>query len=376
VETAGKFDWDIFNRVAQSNEIAMLYYTSGTSSGIRKGVMQSYGQLHNTVHYITDTMQLNSSVVEFVASPPDNAFWFGRCRCVVHAGGTLLLSNGPLNPFGIISSMNRHAGNALSGDTPIFMLLLHHLDKHLLRLAPHIRWVKIASAPMPLADKLKMMEALPKARIVFNYGLTEAMRTCLNVLNEHPQKLASVGRPSPSVNLLIADGDGNVVQNGTVGEVLIGGGNLASGYWKRDDLWASRFRNGWYRSGDLGYLDGDGFLYLQGRIDDAINSGGKTIALSEVENYLRPFFRNTSFAACGMIDPKGVLGDVVVIAIEGAWKEPIAWNELRIHLFEAMDTLMVPTTAYVVPKFPRTSNQKIQLTLLRKAIEDGSYPAL
>jgi len=295
---------------------------------------------------------------------------------VLHVGGTLLLSNGPLNPFGIIAALKRHDGNAIAGDTAIFNLLLHHMAKHLVQLGPSIKWIKIASAPMALQDKRRILELLPEARIVFNYGLTEAMRTCLNPLREHPDKLASVGRPSPSVEVRIADADGHDVNPGEIGEVLIRGGNLASGYWNKDAMWKARFHGDWYRSGDLGYIDADGFVFLKGRIDHAINCGGKTISLSEVETGLRSFFTRTSFAACGMNDPKGVLGEVVVLGIEGEWLEPLPWNELRIKMFEAIEPKMVPVSAYLVPQLPRTANQKVQLNSLRQAIEAGQYRAL
>ena len=368
--------WSRLERAVRPEEIAMLYYTSGTSSGVRKGVMQSYGQLHHTVHYITRLMRMESSICEFVASPTDNAFWFGRLRCVLHVGGTAILSNGTLNPLSIVSAVNRHGGNAIAGDTAVFMILLHHMEKHLVRLAPKIRWVKMASAPMPVEDKRRLMEILPQAWIVMNYGLTEAMRTCLHPFRESPDKLASVGRPCPSVKVRIDGDNGREPAPGEVGEVLISGGNLASGYWRNEALWAERFRNGWYHSGDRGYLDEDGFLYLKGRIDHAINSGGKTIALSEVEDHLRPFMTHTTYAACGIDDPRGVLGEVVVLCVEGAWKESVPWDEQRIHLFEAMEQLLVPVAAYVVPEFPRTSNQKVQLNILRQRIEEGQYRTL
>ena len=333
--------------------------------------MQSYGQLHNTVHYITQIMRMDESVCEFVASPTDNAFWFGRCRCIFHVGGTALLSSGILNPLGMVAALNRHNGNAIGGDTGIYMLLLHHMEKHLARLGPSIRWAKVASAPMPVEDKLRLMQLLPNAWIVMNYGLTEAMRTCLHPFRESPEKLASVGRPCPSVALRIADSEGNEVPAEAIGEVLIGGGNLASGYWRNEELWKARFHDGWYHSGDLGHLDKDGFLFVHGRIDHAINSGGKTISLHEVEQLVRPFMRNTSFVASAAPDPKGVLGDVVVLCVEGRWNEPLPWSELRIKLFEAMEQLLVPVAAYAVPQFPRTSNGKIRLTELRKSIESG-----
>jgi long-chain acyl-CoA synthetase len=364
------------DRSVEPDEIAMLYYTSGTSSGVRKGVMQSYLQLHNTVHYISHVMQMDASISEFVASSVDNAFWFGRCRCVLHVGGTVLLSNGPLNPFGIVSGLKRHDGNAIAGDSAVFNLLLHHMGKHLVQLGSAIKWIKIASAPMALQDKRRLLELLPNARIVFNYGLTEAMRTCLNPLRDRPDKLESVGLPSPSVEVCIVDGSGRKINPGEVGEVLIRGGNLASGYWKKGEMWQARFHDDWYRSGDLGYIDPDGFVFLQGRIDHAINSGGKTIALSEVENGLRSFFTKTTFVACGMKDPKGILGEVVVLGIEGKWQEPTAWSELRIKMFEAIEPRMVPIAAYVVPQLPRTANLKVQLNSLRQAIEAGQCEAL
>lgn len=370
------WDQSVLNRAVRPEEIAMLYYTSGTSSGVRKGVMQSYGQLHNTVHYITQVMRMDSSVCEFVATPTDNAFWFGRCRCIFHVGGTALLSSGVLNPLSIVSALNRHGGNAIAGDTAVFLLLLHHMEKYLVRLGPAIRWMKIASAPMPIEDKRRIIEILPQARIVMNYGLTEAMRTCLLPFEDSPEKLESVGRPSPSVSIRVVDSEGRDLRPREVGEILINGGNLASGYWRKKDLWAKRFRNGWYHSGDLGCMDEDGFVYLRGRIDHAINSGGKTIALSEVDDLLRPFLRHTTYATCGMNDPRGVLGDVVVLCVEGAWNEPIPWNTMRIRLFEAMEPLLVPIAAYVVPEFPRTSNQKIQLNVLRQRLDDGQGKAL
>jgi acyl-coenzyme A synthetase/AMP-(fatty) acid ligase len=202
------------------------------------------------------------------------------------------------------------------------------------------------------------------------------MRTCLNPLRDNPDRLESVGPASPSVEVRIADKEGSDVPRGEIGEVLIRGGNLASGYWKKEEMWKDRFHGGWYRSGDLGYLDADGFVFLRGRIDHAINSGGKTIALPEVENRLRSFFTQTTFVACGMNDPKDVLGEIVVLGIEGEWREPLPWNELRIKMFEATEPHMVPSSAYLVPELPRTANQKVQLNILRKAIEAGQYKAL
>ena len=121
-----KVNWG--ERRVNYDDIAMLYYTSGTSSGVRKGVKQSYSQLHFTANYIIEITQLNEEVREFVASSIDNAFWFGRCRCVLQVGGTLILHTGTLNPLAVIDSIKRNDGNAISGDTPVFLLLLKYVE--------------------------------------------------------------------------------------------------------------------------------------------------------------------------------------------------------------------------------------------------------
>ena len=228
-------------RGVSGDDIAMLYYTSGTTSGVPKGVMQSYRMLHVTAGYITEIMRMDGSVREFVASPVDNAFWFGRCRCVLKVGGTLLLSKGALNPFHILSSLSRNEGNAISGDTPIFILFMHQMERHLRRVAPSLRWIKVASQAMPVDDKRRLMEMMPQARIVMNYGLTEAMRTTIHPFFDFPDKLESVGRPCPTVSLKIVDDEGRSLPPGETGEVLISGGNVASGYWRKPDLWAQRY---------------------------------------------------------------------------------------------------------------------------------------
>jgi acyl-CoA synthetase (AMP-forming)/AMP-acid ligase II len=363
-------------RQPEPEDIAMIYYTSGTSSGVRKGVLQSYRALSTTAQYISEVMKLDDSIVEYVASPVDNAFWFGRCRVVVGNGGTALLSTGSLNPFNVLSALHRYGGNAIAGDTPIFVLFLHHMSTRLRTVGPQIRWAKVASQTMSIDDKLALQGHLPNARIIMNYGLTEAMRCCLLPFSDHPDKLASVGRPSPGVSVRVVSDGRKVLPPGETGEIEVSGENVASGYLNKEELWRSRFRDGWYATADLGYIDSDGFVFVLGRNDEAINVGGRKVAPNEVEEQLRKLIPGRRLGVFAIPDPARVLGNVVAVAIEGAEKPDFVWPEFRIRLFEMMPSSNVPREAFLTPELPMTSNGKVRRRMLSDLASSGQLTKL
>jgi long-chain acyl-CoA synthetase len=354
----------------------MMYYTSGTSAGVRKGVMQSYLALHTTARYITAMMRLSGEVREFVASPTDNAFWFGRVRAVLHNGGCTVLNEGSLNPLRLLGALAAYNCNSLSGDTPVFAMLLRHMERRFADLGPQLRWAKVASQPMPVTEKRRLVELLPNARIVMNYGLTEAMRCCILPFQDYPDKLESVGRPCDTVEVRVIDPSGDPVPPDTVGEIHVRGNNLASGYWRKDDLWRERTASGWFATSDLGSIDADGFVTIKGRKDEAVNVGGRTIAPAEAEQALRPQISSSDFLVSGMADPGGVLGEILCLCVEGAWREEMPWKEFRVHLFETAPPSLVPKEAFVVPELPRTPNGKVQRNKVRAGLELGQYSKL
>lgn len=355
---------------------AMLYYTSGTTGGIRKGVIQSHRMLEGTARYIAALMRLDESAVEFVASPTDNAFWFGRCRVLLRVGGTIVLSTGALNPMRIIGAVERHGCNAISGDTPVFMMLLKYADKGFAAVAPRIRWIKIASQAMPAERKRELLEIAPNAHVVMNYGLTEAMRTCIIPMREHMDRLDSVGRSCPGVETRIASSDGETLPPNTRGEIQLRGVNLASGYLNKAEFWRQKFHGDWFRTGDLGRMDEEGFVYVDGRIDEALNIGGRTVAPAEIEANLKVHLQRTSFAVGGGSDPRGLLGDVAVLFVTGRWQETRTWPEIRSELLREYPGALVPAYAVSIPELPLTENGKIRRKHLRELFDSGCLSAL
>jgi acyl-CoA synthetase (AMP-forming)/AMP-acid ligase II len=356
----------------QPGDEAMIYYTSGTSSGVRKGVVQCHRALEATARYITDAMGITGETIEFVASTTDNAFWYGRCRVVLRAGGCVVLNDGAFNPLSILGKVERHRCNAISGDTPVYLILLKHFPERFARLGSSLRWIKVASQAMAPEWRQKLLDAAPTARVIMNYGLTEAMRCCLMSMRENMHRPESVGQPSPGVELRVVDTDRSPVPAGETGAIEVRGDNLALGYLNNPAMWRQRCPDGWYITGDIGMADSEGYVTVKGRADEAINVGGKTIAPIEVERYLAPFITESVFAICAAPDPRGVLGEVPALCVEGEWREKDSWDNLRHAVLKRVPGPYVPRVLMTFGAIPRTAAGKIQRNRLRQMLEAAS----
>ena len=141
---------------------------------------------------------------------------------------------------------------------------------------------------MPEPLLLRIRELFPDVDVVQGYGMTEAS-ALLTVLTAEDHRrggdvLRSAGRPVPGVRLSILDPDGNRLPPGEIGEVCAQGGNFMTEYWKKPEATAEAFHGGWYHSGDAGYIDEDGYLFLVDRVKDMIVTGGENVYSTEVEN--------------------------------------------------------------------------------------------
>jgi acyl-CoA synthetase (AMP-forming)/AMP-acid ligase II len=140
---------------------------------------------------------------------------------------------------------------------------------------------------MPRALLQRLLDALPSTEIIQGYGMTEGC-TILTTLSdqEHRQgaRLNSAGQPLPGVELAAIGPEGQVLEAGSVGEICARGGNFMVGYLNRTEETAQALRDGWYHSGDVGFLDEEGFLFLVDRAKDMIISGGENVYSVEVED--------------------------------------------------------------------------------------------
>jgi long-chain acyl-CoA synthetase len=156
-----------------------------------------------------------------------------------------------------------------------------------------VRRMTYGASPISESLMKRALQMFPNARIVQAYGQTELSPVATFLLHENhvgagsqAAKLRSAGRAIPGVELRIADAHLEPLPTGDVGEILVRGPNVMQGYWKKPELTAATIVDGWVRTGDAGYLDAEGFLFLVDRVKDMIVSGGENVYSAEVENVL------------------------------------------------------------------------------------------
>jgi acyl-CoA synthetase (AMP-forming)/AMP-acid ligase II len=208
------------------------------------------------------------------------------------------------------------------------------------------------------------METTFGAPVLEAYGMTEAAhQMASNPLPPLERKPGSVGRGT-QVEIAILDETGNVLATGSTGEVSIKGANVFSGYEGNPEANAESFFNGWFRTGDQGQLDSEGYLTLVGRIKELINRGGEKISPREIDETL--LTHPAVAEACCFGIPDRVYGEGVAAAV--VLQDTATEKELIGHCRSSLSDFKCPTTIYIMDAIPRTATGKIQRRNVAAAI--------
>jgi len=230
-------------------------------------------------------------------------------------------------------------------------------------LSHRLRFVRSASSRLPrsLAAELEKTFGVP---VIEAYGMTEAAHQITSdSLPPHHRGNGSVGTAAGGVSVAILGPDGTRLAAGEQGEVAIRGGGLFLGY-ENDPTNGSAFIDGWFRTGDLGWLDNDGYLFLTGRIREMINRGGETIAPREVDETLLEHPDVTDAVAFGI--PHSRFGEVVAAAVVPRRGSTITETDLRQFARVRLDPAKVPVKIALVADLPRGATGKPDYAGLRK----------
>lgn len=351
---------------------ALIFYTSG-AAGKKEGVLLSHRNLIQAALNINEFMGIDSDICEFVASSLAHSPGFARSLCVFFVGGTVVVNNGSLNPMSLVQSVLRDKCDAISSVTSGFAMFFGRLESILQSIGHQIKYIELGSAPMPLDHQIKLLEIFPKARICMHYGLAEASHSTFIDLRKEQRKLHTAGRPSPNVAISISDDQGQRLGEMQLGEILVRGAHVAVGYWRNDEAHMQRFTSdNWFKTGDYGFIDGEGYLHLLGRKDEMISMSGLKISPLEVEERIREAYPNCEICVVGVPDPEGILGEIPVLCYAAKDGKTISPSGLSQVLSTRLDGNKIPRVVYRVESLPRTENARMLRSELRKKIIAGN----
>ena len=342
--------------------IADILFTTGTT-GEPKGVQLSQKNIAAAALNINTFVGNTSNDVEMLALPISHSFGLGRMRCALSNGQTLVM----LGSFANVKRFFRFMGDyhvTGFGMVPASWGLLKKLSgMEIAKYSHQLRYIEIGSAPMPIEEKKALMKALPDTRICMHYGLTEASRSAFMEFHEDREHLFTVGRQSPNMRVSIRDEKGREVSDGEEGEICVEGEAVTIGYLgipKSEAFWEHSFR-----TGDWGYVDGEGYIFLKSRKKELINVGGKKVSPIEVEEILKKINFIDDCVCIAHPDPEGILGEVIKAFIVSGQPEKVEFDAIDRLIGNQLEGFKHPALYEVIDEIPKTSSGKVQRLLLK-----------
>jgi long-chain acyl-CoA synthetase len=353
------------HRPPTTGDVAIIIYTSGTT-GKPKGVLLTHANLLINAREIADWLRLTDADRSLMIMPlfHVNALMTTGLAALM-AGGSIVLAE----KF----SASRHwqiiakYGVTYFGSVATMLSLLNQTYPQGVPEGcdtSRLRFALCGSAPVPV-EVMKTYEALFDCKVIEGYGLSEtSCRSTFNPVDER-RKVGSVGLPIGN-EMKVFDDDDNELGANQVGEIVLRGANITSGYYKNDAANAEAFRSGWFHSGDLGYRDEDGFYYIVDRKSDMIIRGGENIYPREIDEVLYQHPKVKDAATIGVPDP--LYGEAVKSFIVLKAGEQVSEAEILAFCREQLADFKCPKSVAFLEDIPKGPTGKLLKKELREMI--------
>lgn len=355
--------------VGKPSTVVLQLYTSGTT-GLPKGVMLTNSNLATAVGEAGHTFGVDESTVSLVAMPLFHIGGSGWALCGMSRGGRSIILR-TMDPGELVHLVETFGVTDTFVVPAVLMALLAVPglgDRNLTSL----RNIFYGASPIAEDVLVRCLGAFP-CRFTQVYGMTETTGAITALLPaDHdpggPRRhlLRSAGRPHPGVELRIVDPDsGEQLGFGQVGELMTRSAYNMAGYWQQPEATeATVSADGWLRTGDAGYLDAGGYLFLHDRIKDMVVSGGENVYPAEVENVLLGHPDVVDAAVFGVPDERW--GEAVKALVVGAPGQSVDVEEIRMFCRDRLAHFKCPSSVEVVDTLPRNPSGKILKRELRE----------
>lgn len=349
------------------DDIAFVMYTSG-STGRPKGVVIEQRALVNDIYKVGIPPCLPNNYTYLMSAPMFHIASLRGFGSTLSAGARLVLMP-RFVPDQVLAALAEHevswTGFVASSLRDMLSLPGFRADA-----LPSLRAISYGSAPMPMPLLLDVLDAFPEVELLNWYGMTEACGHVSALTGEDHRNggthLGSCGRPLPGSRIRVVDTDGRPVPRGNEGALLVSGDNLMRGYWNQPALPRDETGSAWHDTGDWGYQDEAGYVFVTGRSGDRIVTGGENVSAGEVEAALLKHPKIAHAVVFGVPHPRWGEAIHAVVSLR-AGAEAFSTEDLRAHCREHLSRYKVPK-AFEVWRGPIPTNgsQKVD----RRAVKE------
>ncbi|SEW27074.1 long-chain acyl-CoA synthetase [Aliiroseovarius sediminilitoris] len=357
-----------------SDDLAWLFYTSGTT-GKPKGVMMSCGNLMAmTLSYFVDVDTVEPQDAILYAAPMSHGAGLYNFMHVLRGARHVVPDSGGFDAAEILD-LAPQLKNVSMFAAPTMVRRLVDAAKSRGRSGEGIKTIVYAGGPMYLADIIEAVDVIgPKFVQIYGQGecpmaITALTRTDVadRTHDRWRARLASVGMAQSVVRVRIVDRNGRELPRGETGEIVVKGTTVMLGYWQNTEATANTIRDGWLWTGDMGQMDDDGYVTLQDRSKDMIVSGGSNIYPREVEEVLLTHPNVREVAVVGR--PDAEWGEVVVAFVAPHPNAAVDPQELDALCLSQIARFKRPKDYVLVANLPKNNYGKVLKTELRKRLE-------
>tara|TARA_R110002033_G_scaffold47169_1_gene92243 strand:- start:1 stop:1623 length:1623 start_codon:yes stop_codon:yes gene_type:complete len=361
------------NTPVDRDDPCWFFFTSGTT-GRPKASVLTHGQMAFVLlNHLNDLMPGTGPADRSLClAPLSHGAGIHQMAQVAAGAATVLLPQGRFDPavaWQIVQ--DEQISNMFTVPTIVKMLVEH--DSAQAHDLSSLRYVIYAGAPMYRADQKVALRVLGKVLVQY-FGLGEVTGN-ITVLppSEHSEddaemRVGSCGYPRTGIEVSIQGSDGTELPPGQSGEICVSGPAVFAGYYNNPEANAKAFRDGWFRTGDLGYVDEEGYLYITGRESDMYISGGSNIYPREIEEKILTHDAVSEVAVLGVPDPTwGEVGIAVCVLHAGAAVDPddlLAWLKPKISSYK------LPKQVILIEDMPKSAYGKITKKLIRETLQE------
>jgi fatty-acyl-CoA synthase len=350
----------------QPDDPINVQFTSGTT-GLPKGATLTHCNILNNGLFVARGMGFTERDRLCIPVPLYHCFGMvmGVLGCVTH-GATMVFPSASFDPASVLETVQQERCTALYGVPTMFIAELQHPQFERFDLST-LRTGIMAGAPCPIEVMREVIDRMHMREVTIAYGMTETSPVSFQSAVDDPieQRVSTVGRVHPHVQVKVIDEHGRVVPRGATGELCTRGYSVMLGYWAQPERTAEAIDDaGWMHTGDLATLDAEGYCRIVGRVKDMIIRGGENIYPREIEEYLYRHPKVADVAVFGV--PDDHYGEQVAAWIRIHEGQHCTEQEIREFCEQQMAYFKVPHFIRFVSEFPMTVTGKVQKFVMRE----------